>query len=247
MPVPYLQIKTLKGYMMKVCSKCGIKKEFSEFHKCKKSKDGYKSACKFCRNKENKEYTNKNKEKIKRYRDKYKADNKEKLAIYNKKYYEENKEHCLSVRQNWKENNPELRKKHNQEWDKNNREKRKNISRRYRSKNTKKVSQLFKNWSIQNQDKISSKRMKYRSTKLKCTPPWYEIQKEEIIAIYKKAQELTKSTGTLHHVDHIYPLKPRKEIDPIGLHVLANLQILTEKENLRKNNMQPEEWEKYKL
>lgn len=105
----------------------------------------------------------------------------------------------------------------------------------------------MKIWMKNNSHYMSIQNAKRRGLKLKCTPPWYEIQKEEIIAIYKKAQELTKSTGTLHHVDHIYPLKPRKKIDPIGLHVLANLQILTEKENLRKNNMQPEEWEKYKL
>lgn len=231
---------------MKVCSKCGIEKEFSEFHKCKKSKDGYKSACKFCRNKEYKIYRIENQQKEKLRHDKYRKENKEKIAIYNKDYYEENKEHCLNVRQNWKENNQELRKKHNQEWDKNNREKRKNISRKYRLKNPEKRSQLFKNWSIKNQDKLSAKRMKYRSTKIQCTPPWYEIQKEKITALYKKAQELTERTGIVHHIDHIYPLKPRKKTDPVGLHVLANLQILTEEENLRKNNMQPEEWEEYK-
>lgn len=230
----------------KLCSKCEIEKEFSQFHKCKKSKDGYKSSCKVCRSKECKIYRIGNQEKEKTRRDKYKSENKEKITIYNKKYYEENKEYCLSVRQKWKANNQELRKKHNQEWDKNNREKRNNISRKYRSNNTNKVSKLFKNWSMKNKDKVSAKRMKYRSQKLKCTPPWYEIQKEEIIAMYKKAQELTNSTGIIHHVDHIYPLKPREEYHSIGLHVLANLQILTQEENLRKNNMQPEEWEKLK-
>lgn len=35
---------------MKICSKCGVEKELSEFHKDKNSKDGHRSACKSCRN-----------------------------------------------------------------------------------------------------------------------------------------------------------------------------------------------------
>ena len=35
---------------MKVCTKCGEKKDYTEFHKDKASKDGYRSACKKCRN-----------------------------------------------------------------------------------------------------------------------------------------------------------------------------------------------------
>ena len=33
---------------MKVCSKCKVEKELSEFHKQRNSKDGYKSLCKSC-------------------------------------------------------------------------------------------------------------------------------------------------------------------------------------------------------
>jgi hypothetical protein len=33
---------------MKVCSKCGLEKDFSEYHKFKHSKDGLKSQCKVC-------------------------------------------------------------------------------------------------------------------------------------------------------------------------------------------------------
>ena len=42
---------------MKICSICNNEKEYSEFHRCKGKKDGYKSACKICRNTQYREYS----------------------------------------------------------------------------------------------------------------------------------------------------------------------------------------------
>ena len=49
-----------------------------------------------------------------------------------------------------------------------------------------------------------------------------------ISEIYIEARELTKSTGVIHHVDHIKPLAAG------GKHHPKNLQIITAKENLQK-------------
>ena len=62
------------------------------------------------------------------------------------------------------------------------------------------------------------------------------MTKEEKLAIrklYLQAMKLTKLTGVKYVVDHDYPLHG-KEI--CGLHVLANLRIITQEENLRKSN-----------
>jgi hypothetical protein len=56
--------------MVKVCTKCKIKKELTEFSKDKNSKDGYYYSCKSCC----KEYHQANKE-------------------YSKEYYQANKEY----------------------------------------------------------------------------------------------------------------------------------------------------------
>jgi len=66
------------------------------------------------------------------------------------------------------------------------------------------------------------------------TPKW--VTKEEKLAIrklYLKAIELTQLTGVRYVVDHDYPLHGETIC---GLHVLSNLKIMTQEENLKKSN-----------
>lgn len=71
----------------------------------------------------------------------------------------------------------------------------------------------------------------YRMTKISATPAWANV--DEIAKKYAEAARMTKETGILHHVDHIWPLKG---IGFVGLHVEYNLQILTATDNLSKGN-----------
>lgn len=68
----------------------------------------------------------------------------------------------------------------------------------------------------------------------RAVPPWIGAQeKREIQAIYKMAKHLTLLTGIEHEVDHIHPIAGRRMC---GLHVPANLQVMTKTENRRKSN-----------
>ena len=60
---------------MKKCTKCGVEKPLTEFHK---KKAGHRPRCKACR----REYRSQNKEKANQYAAEYRAQNKEKIAEY---------------------------------------------------------------------------------------------------------------------------------------------------------------------
>jgi len=72
---------------------------------------------------------------------------------------------------------------------------------------------------------------KRRCAKLSAIPLWADPAKIE--AVYQEAARLETFTGVAMHVDHIVPLVS----DVVcGLHCEQNLQILTRRENISKNN-----------
>ena len=75
----------------KICSKCKLIKNISEFVKHPKTKDGLQCRCNECRKIEKKEYYKKNKESINDKSKKYREDNAQKLIDYSRNYYKKNK------------------------------------------------------------------------------------------------------------------------------------------------------------
>lgn len=67
--------------------------------------------------------------------------------------------------------------------------------------------------------------------KRKAVPSW--ANREEIRSIYRKAAEMTATTGIKHHVDHVVPLRSKRVC---GLHVQHNLAVIPSAENIRKGN-----------
>jgi len=97
---------------MKICMGCGIEKKLQEFSKLKKSKDGYNTKCKKCRNEVAREWVKKNPEKRKASLEKcdrkgYWKKNREKFIAINKEWKENNKEQVLETTKKWRENNPD--------------------------------------------------------------------------------------------------------------------------------------------
>ena len=70
-----------------------------------------------------------------------------------------------------------------------------------------------------------------RAAKLQATPKWAD--RSAIKAIYEHAAFMTRVCNEPFHVDHFYPLQGEFVS---GLHVPANLRIITAEENLRKSN-----------
>lgn len=73
-----------------------------------------------------------------------------------------------------------------------------------------------------------------RARRLSATPKWVGAEEKTAIkAFYAEAARLTETTGIKHEVDHVIPLKHEFVC---GLHVAANLQILTAAQNRSKGN-----------
>jgi hypothetical protein len=86
-------------------------------------------------------------------------------------------------------------------------------------------------WRKNNPGKRNALKANYRAAKLQATPIWADLKAIELF--YIEAQDLSKLMGEWYHVDHIIPLRGK---NVCGLHVPANLQIITATENLRKQN-----------
>lgn len=115
--------------LTKICSKCKIEKELSEFSNDSTKSDGKYPSCKKCKEKNDKSYREAHKENLKEYRKKYKEEHKEDLKISRKNNYHLKKEYMKEYRQK----NKDKIKFQKQEYDKKYRE-----ENEYKIKNNKK-------------------------------------------------------------------------------------------------------------
>lgn len=90
---------------MKICTKCKIEKDYTEFHKHKSRYDGFNNVCKKCRTNSGVLYYQENKKKIKAYRKVYTKNNKKLVAKQVAKYYQEHKEERKVYQTVWLEKN----------------------------------------------------------------------------------------------------------------------------------------------
>jgi len=116
---------------MKICSKCKIQKDLSDFYKSKSSNDGLYSVCKECDKqrcleyyksnseyiiKKKKEYTMENSESVKEYQNQYRSENKDKLKLiresnkeYFKNWWDENKEKASIYGKRYRDKYPHVK------------------------------------------------------------------------------------------------------------------------------------------
>lgn len=94
--------------MMKICSKCSVKKELnsSNFAIKTTSKDGFDSLCKACKKKADHERYLKNKDEISKQKAEYYRSNKEKIKKSGLDYYHCNSKKCKESNKDWNKRNP---------------------------------------------------------------------------------------------------------------------------------------------
>jgi hypothetical protein len=143
---------------MKICAKCKVKKEFSEFGLCKKVKIGLKSRCKKCLREENREYNLNNPSKLKQYR----LDNKERISEKGKEYYSENKELINKKSKEYNLKNKDEIKKKNKKYYSENKDEIAIKGKLYRLKNVDKIKISKNKYYVENKDDINIKGKEYK-------------------------------------------------------------------------------------
>lgn len=243
-----------------------ILKEFSEFHKNKRSPDGYKARCKSCRNIENKEHREQNpnyykkwrddnKDKMKDYSAQYQKANKEQLKTKKLEYIKQNKELVDARKKAWYERNKErIIKKKKERYD-NDPERFRNESNQYSKNNRLLINKKHKerysndpefNIKVKLRRRIQSALKKQRISKsditinlLGCS---YKEYQKYIESKFVDGMTWEKVLNGEIHIDHIMPCASFNLMDPEQqkkcFHY-TNLQPLWAEDNLRKGAKLP--------
>lgn len=91
--------------------------------------------------------------------------------------------------------------------------------------------QRTKLWAKENPAERRAQHANRRAQKIRAMPVW--VDRQEIANVYRGARSLSKRLGVVFHVDHIVPLRSNLVC---GLHVPANLQVLSGELNMAKSN-----------
>lgn len=209
----------------KVCSKCRVEQSTSNFSLQKDAMDGLRSQCKLCIKASSKVYNQANREKIKAS---YQA-NREKRLEYRKAYYQANKDRIKVYAQENKERKAEYQKAYQEE----NKEKIAARKKAHRQENRVRILEYNKAYREENKEKVAELKAKRRAMKRQAIPKFLKdcrLEKQRLLLTYRLRYAMTKATGILHHVDHMWPLSGG------GPHWSGNLQVITAKENLSKGS-----------
>ena len=196
---------------IKQCTKCKVKKSFSEFHKQAHGKFGLRGRCIQCAYAIYKEKYMK--ECSKRYREKYR----EKIRANNNARYwaDPDKANAKTMKS---------RRKHYDKY--------LEYSKKYEAEN--KEARLLKSrtYAKNNPHKVAEIALKRRTKEKNATPIWTDTDMTK--KIYKLRDRLNNLAGYIkYHVDHVIPLNAKIAS---GLHVYNNLKIELATVNMSKRN-----------
>lgn len=102
---------------------------------------------------------------------------------------------------------------------------------KFYQENRARLIQSCLDYAKKNPENYAARAMHRLTLKRQATPVWSEIKK--IKGLYEKAARLSEATNEKWHVDHIVPLN---SLLVCGLHVFANLSVITAAENIAKSN-----------
>ena len=231
----------------KICSKCKIYKELSEYIKCITGKYGVKARCRSCDKEYFEEYRSKNKIKLKEYDKNYYKNNLEK----SKEYYKMNKEKFREYQRGEKRKEYQDRynsqnydgyKQYMKEYRNDNSEKLRIARLEYYYKNKEKIKEKIKRWQKTKEGKEMTKiaNHKRRAAKVNNGGSYTTEQWEECLGYFNNECAYTGRVldNEILHVEHI------KAISKGGTSYIWNLCPSIASANHSKYNSELEEWYK---
>lgn len=165
-----------------------------------------------------------------RYADKYK----QKYKIY----YRKNREKLLAKAREYRNRNKEAIKISKQKYYSKNSEKFREYARQYRLMYPERARASRIRVYERKKHLYYARNAARRAQKLKATPPWLtQKHHDSINLMYHLRDKLQENTGAKFHVDHIVPLRAKRNGIHVacGLHVPWNLQVIPAEYNLSKN------------
>lgn len=254
----------------KICTKCGLDRPLSEYHKHKRGKYGLQPRCKTCLLEENAAYKSSHREEGRIYNKVYYAQNREKVLAYTSQWAKDNKDKRNEQMRRWREANPERAKEirarsHEAHKDKNNAR-----SKQYREANHDAVLAMQARWYEANKERVAAyNRAEYEANqadKIERTRNWREANPEAVAAMCRLRRARRFDAGGTHTVEEVGRLlieqdhkcanphcridltAVKKELDhkqPLargGSDAIDNLQWLCAPCNRRKHAKPMDEW-----
>lgn len=234
--------------MDKKCSKCQITKTYSEFHKQKTRKDGFRSHCKLCVKEESLNYYTDNKNNILKNKKQYYIENDENIKTKRKIYvslntektknstyksYHKNKDKYKPIQKKYRDNNKnKIRETQN-----------KIAKSKYSSDPTYKLKSRVKNMIYYGLKSVSSIKNNRTHEILGCTYEELKKHLESKFLDWMNWSNHGKYNGQLNYgwdIDHKVPISSAKtEADIIRLSHYSNLQPLCGKVNrdIKRDNL----------
>lgn len=222
--------------MVKIRTKCKKEKTTNSFYMDKNRVDGYFPWCKGCVSIGTKKYRENNKEKVTEAKKQHRKKNGVYYAAYAKQYNVDNDTLIKKQREGYRLTHKEEKANYDKEYYVKTKEAQLLYQKEYTKKNKEKIKIRRRKYTLNNLAKKSTKNAEYRAKQLQRLPTWANLA--AIKEVYNDCVEINlaaKTAGCTEKfvVDHICPLQGKIVS---GLHIAANLQIITNSENCRKNN-----------
>lgn len=227
---------------MKICTKCKIEKELSEFNKNKAAKDGLRYQCKECL----KQYQRDNRERFAEYRKQYYQDNRERRVEYQKQYRRDNSERIAESKKQYRLDNRERTAEYKKQYRRDNRKRLTEYQRQYQRDNRERLAEYQKNRrandiNVRLRDQLRSRTTAALKGKNKSAATLELLGADvDFVRGYLESQFTDGMSWDNYgkwHIDHIRPCASFDLADPEQQRKCfhySNLQPLWAEDNLRK-------------